>query len=275
MCKSGSERPEENEVKAMITSTSNAKVKWLQSLQKKSKVRREEKLFIIEGTRFFEETPNELLQEVYVAESAQDSLKNLLINTKYEIMSDNIFHMVCDTMSPQGILAVVKQPAHNIEEMLTRENPFLLILEDLQDPGNLGTIVRTAEGAGVDGIIMTKNCVDIYNPKVVRSTMGAIYRVPFYYLQEEDELNELLEQLKQKHIKTYAAALRQAQDYDAYAYKEGTAFLIGNEGNGLKDNTIDACEYCVKIPMCGGLESLNAAVAAGILMYEGFRQRRH
>lgn len=259
----------------MITSTSNAKVKWLQSLQKKSKLRREEKLFIIEGTRFFEETPSQLIKEVYVAESAQESLKNLLINTKYEVMSDNIFHGVCDTKTPQGILAVVSQPTHNIEEILKKENPLLLLLEDLQDPGNLGTIVRTAEGAGVDGIIMTKNCVDIYNPKVVRSTMGAIYRVPFCYLQEENELSELLEQLKQNHIKTYAAALREAKDYDAYAYKEGTAFLIGNEGNGLKEDTIDGCEYCVKIPMCGGLESLNAAVAAGILMYEGFRQRRH
>lgn len=258
----------------MITSASNAKVKWLQSLQKKSKVRREEKLFIIEGTRFFQETPPEQIQEIYVAEGALEGLKSLLNNKKYQVMSDNIFAAVCDTKTPQGILAVVKQPAHSMAEMMEKENPLLLILEDLQDPGNLGTIVRTAEGAGVDGIILTKNCVDIYNPKVVRSTMGAIYRMPFWYLEREDELGELLAQLKQKHIQTYAAALMEAKDYDAYSYKSGTAFLVGNEGNGLKEETIAQCEHCVKIPMCGQLESLNAAVAAGILMYEGFRQRR-
>ncbi|MDE6314378.1 MAG: RNA methyltransferase [Lachnospiraceae bacterium] len=258
----------------MITSTSNAKVKWLQSLQKKSKVRREEKLFIIEGTRFFQDTDPERIQEIYVAESAQEGLEALLEHRKYQVMSDAVFASVCDTKTPQGILAVGRQPENSLSEMLAGEHPLLLILEDLQDPGNLGTIVRTAEGAGVDGIILTPNCVDIYNPKVVRSTMGAIYRMPFLYLEGEEELDKLLAELRQKHIQTYAAALTEAKDYDQYPYTEGTAFLIGNEGNGLKEKTISQCDHCVKIPMCGQVESLNAAVAAAILMYEGSRQRR-
>lgn len=257
----------------MITSSSNAKIKWLQSLLKKSKNRKEEKLFIIEGIRLFQETPRELLKEIYVAESAENNLKSQLTDLKYEVVSDNIFTTISDTKTPQGILAVVKQPQHKLEEIV-KENALLLILEDLQDPGNLGTIMRTAEGAGVDGILMTKGCVDIYNPKVVRSTMGSIYRMPFIYLDGEEQFAELFMQLKEKGITTYGAALMESKDYCEYSYKKGNAFLIGNEGNGLSEKALSLCERYVRIPMCGQLESLNAAMAAGILVYEAFRQRR-
>lgn len=258
----------------MITSASNGKIKTIQNLRKKAKYRKEEKLFIIEGTRLFQETPKELLKEIYVSESAENSLKSELIDVKYEVISDNIFASICDTQTPQGILAVVKQPMHSLEQILAKENPLLLILEDLQDPGNLGTIMRTAEGAGVTGIIMSKGCVDIYNPKVVRSTMGSIYRMPFVYLENEDEFAGIFRQLKEKNVVTYGAALMESKDYDKYSYEKGTAFVIGNEGNGLSENTLSLCEKYVKIPMCGQLESLNAAVASSILMYEAFRQRR-
>ncbi len=258
----------------MITSASNGKIKTIQNLRKKAKYRKEEKLFIIEGTRLFQETPKELLKEIYVSESAENSLKSELIDVKYEVVSDNIFASICDTQTPQGILAVVKQPMHSLEKILAKENPLLLILEDLQDPGNLGTIMRTAEGAGVTGIIMSKGCVDIYNPKVVRSTMGSIYRMPFVYLENEDEFARIFRQLKEKNVVTYGAALMESKDYDKYSYETGTAFVIGNEGNGLSETALSLCEKYVKIPMCGQLESLNAAVASSILMYEAFRQRR-
>lgn len=258
----------------MITSASNGKIKTIQNLRKKSKYRKEEKLFIIEGTRLFQETPRHLLKEVYVSENAENSLKDQLINIKYEVVSDNIFTSISDTTTPQGILAVVKQPCYSLEEILAKENPLLLILEDLQDPGNLGTIMRTAEGAGVTGILMTKGCVDIYNPKVVRSTMGSIYRMPFLYLENQQEFVEIFRQLKEKNIITYGAALKESKDYDQYSYEKGTAFVIGNEGNGLSETALSNCEKYVKIPMCGQLESLNAAVASSILMYEAFRQRR-
>lgn len=257
----------------MITSSSNAKIKWLQSLLKKSKNRKEEKLFTIEGIRLFQETPKELIQEIYVAESAENNLQSRLSGLKYEVVSDNIFAMISDTKTPQGILAVVKQPQHTLQEIL-KEKALLLILEDLQDPGNLGTIMRTAEGAGVDGILMTKGCVDIYNPKVVRSTMGSIYRMPFVYLEDEEQFLEVFRQLKEKQITTYGAALMESKDYCEYSYKKGTAFVIGNEGNGLSERALGLCERYVRIPMCGQLESLNAAMAAGILVYEAFRQRK-
>ena len=258
----------------MITSASNGKIKTIQNLQKKSKYRKEEKLFIIEGTRLFQETPRQLLKEVYVSENAENSLKDQLIDIKYEVVSDNIFASISDTTTPQGILAVVKQPCYSLEKILAKENPLLLILEDLQDPGNLGTIMRTAEGAGVTGILMTKGCVDIYNPKVVRSTMGSVYRMPFIYLEDQKEFVRIFRQLKEKNIITYGAALMESKDYDQYSYEEGTAFVIGNEGKGLSETALSICEKYVKIPMCGQLESLNAAVASSILMYEAFRQRR-
>jgi len=145
-----------------------------------------------------------------------------------------------------------------------------LVLENLQDPGNLGTILRTGEGAGINGVIMSHDTVDIYNPKVTRSTMGSIFRVPFVYV---DDLLEVAETMKQKNIITYAAHLN-GTDYTKEDYQKGTAFFIGNEGNGLTDKLTDKVQKKIKIPMCGKVESLNAAMASGLLVYEARRQRQ-
>ena len=135
----------------------------------------------------------------------------------------------------------------------------------------MGTIFITAEGAGVTGIIMTKNCVDIYNPKTIRSTMGSIYRVPFLYT---DQIDEVLEWFRKNGISTYAAHLKGEHFYDEEDYCSGTAFFIGNEGNGLTDELSNKADHWIKIPMEGKLESLNAGVASAVLMYEASRQRR-
>ena len=151
--------------------------------------------------------------------------------------------------------------------------PLLMILEDLQDPGNLGTILRTGEGAGVTGIILSKNSVDIYNPKVIRSTMGSVYRMPFYYTSSIQE--EILPWLREKKITGYAAHLEGKNSYDQEDYTKGTAFFIGNEGNGLSRELSQKADIWIRIPMEGQVESLNAAMASGILMYEASRQRRN
>ena len=158
-----------------------------------------------------------------------------------------------------------------LEDLFQKDNPLFLILEDIQDPGNLGTMVRTAEGAGVTGVLLSRGCVDIYNPKTIRSTMGSIYRVPFLYT---DDLLGDMDKLHEKGIVTYAAHLKGKGFYDEESYKGPTAFLIGNEGNGLTDELSEKAKQYIKIPMEGQLESLNAAVAAAILMYEASRQRR-
>lgn len=155
--------------------------------------------------------------------------------------------------------------------MVEGDNPFLMVLDNLQDPGNLGTIIRTAEGAGVTGIIMSRDTVDVYNPKTIRSTMGSVYRMPLLY---EDDILGLLDKLKNSGITTYAAHLEGRNHYDEENYRKGCAFLIGNEGNGLRPEVSEKAEVWIKIPMHGQVESLNAAIASSILMYEANRQRR-
>ena len=256
----------------MITSASNQKIKNLISIIQKSKARREQDVFITEGVKMFQEAPMDKIVEVYVAESFYETgtAREKIQQCGYEILSDELFKKVSDTQTPQGILCVMKQYHYELEDLFQKENPLFLILEDIQDPGNLGTMIRTAEGAGVDGIIMTKGTVDIYNPKTIRSTMGSVYRMPFIYT---DDLLGVMKQLQEKQVKLYAAHLKGNKFYHQLDYKGATAFLIGNEGNGLKDETADAADVYMKIPMEGKVESLNAAVASVILMYEAARQR--
>ena len=151
------------------------------------------------------------------------------------------------------------------------EKPLLLILENIQDPGNLGTMLRSSEGAGVTGVILSKGSADVYNPKVIRSTMGSIFRMPFMYV---DNLPAFVEKLSERGIKTYAAHLKGKRNYDKFDYTKPTAFLIGNEGNGLSKETADAASEYVLIPMKGQVESMNAATSAAILTFEASRQRR-
>lgn len=257
----------------MITSTSNPQVKRLLQLQKKSKARNEEKVFLVEGLRMFSEVPKERVEKVYISESLYNRKKLVqdLRDFDVEILSDSVFSRVSDTKTPQGILCVVRQKTYDLEKIFKIKNPHFIILDNLQDPGNLGTIVRTAEGAGVDAVFLSKESVDIYNPKTIRSTMGSIYRMPVIYVED---LLKLLKTLKNQGILSYAAHLEGERSYDLENYKTGTAILIGNEGNGLREEVANAADIRVKIPMQGQVESLNAAVAATVFMFEVARQRR-
>lgn len=256
----------------MITAASNKKVKNLINLIQKAKARKEQNVFITEGVKMFLEAQQDKIKEVYVAAGFYEkcTFREKIEKCNYEILSDELFKKVSDTQTPQGILCVMEQYHYALEDMLWKEQPLLLILEDIQDPGNLGTMVRTAEGAGIDGIIMTKGTVDIYNPKTIRSTMGSVYRMPFLYTEE---LPEVMQKLRERGIKMYAAHLKGEQFYHQLNFKQAAAFLIGNEGNGLKEETAAAADVYMKIPMEGKVESLNAAVASVILMYEAARQR--
>lgn len=261
----------------MIASTSNSRIKRIIQLQEKGRVRSREDVFIIEGIRLFQEAPAAAIQEVYLTEDFLErfgtrDIKEKLKGLSYETVSREVFCRISDTQTPQGILCVLGQSHAVFSELLEKKkpHPFFLLLEDIQDPGNLGTIFRTGEGAGVDGIIMSKGCVDIYNPKTIRSTMGSVFRVPFVYAED---LGEIADQLKRLGIGVFAAHLGEAKEYTAYSYLEGVAFLIGNEGNGLREETIRKADQRVKIPMEGQVESLNAAVSAAVLLYEVHRQR--
>ena len=261
----------------MITSVANQKVKQVVAWQSKAKERKKDNIFLVEGLKMFEEAPEKSVKEVYIEETLLEKLEKgsdlyrKLDRVGYEVVSSEVFRKMSDTQSPQGILAIVERPVYEVAELLKMENPLFVVLEDLQDPGNLGTIIRTGEGAGVSAVFMTKNTVDIYNPKTIRATMGSIYRVPFAIVED---VEEMLIGLHNAGIKTYAAHLAGKDYYDSFSFKEGTAFLIGNEGNGLKKETADAASAYLKIPMEGQVESLNAAIATSLLMYETYRQRR-
>ncbi len=260
----------------MITSSSNPRVRQVAQWQAKAKERRQAGIFVVEGFKMFGEAPEEAVAEVYISEEAleragrQPELMGKLDRTGYETVTEEVFAKMSDTQTPQGILCVVKRPGHGLEQLLEAPRPLLMVLENLQDPGNLGTIVRTGEGAGVTGIIIGSGTADIYAPKTVRATMGSIYRVPVVCAED---LVEAVGRLRGGGVHTYAAHLQGKNYYDGFSFREATAFLIGNEGAGLSPQLAEAAEGRVRIPMEGQLESLNAAVAASLLMYEAHRQR--
>lgn len=257
----------------MITSTSNIKVKNIFSLMKSAKARKKQDCFLVEGPRMFFEISPVRLKEVYVTEDFERKYADNLSEYHYELVSDSVFRHLSDTKTPQGVLAVVRRKAYTLEDILasdTKHPPCLMVLENLQDPGNMGTIFRTSEAAGVSGIIINQGSVDPYSPKVIRSTMGAVFRIPFLIT---NDLEQTLSDMKNRGINIYAAHLDGQIFYDEN-YDKGCAFMIGNEGNGLTDEAASHADSLIRIPMEGKIESLNAGIAASLLMYEVARQRK-
>ena len=267
----------------MITSTSNQQMKQIAQLMKKAKARNEQGVFVAEGKKMFLEAPEELLRQVYISETCyrsltqgvqgerEQKLRERLEQTGYEVVSDAVFRSVADTQTPQGVLCIVQKPVYGLSDLLRGERSHLLVLESIQDPGNLGTMIRTGEGAGLTGVVMNGTTVDFFNPKTIRSTMGSVYRVPFLVTEN---LAETIMELRKHGIRIFAAHLKGQKAYDEPDYRGATAFLIGNEGNGLSEEIAALSDTYIKIPMEGRVESLNAAVSAALLMYEANRQRR-
>lgn len=257
----------------MITSTSNPCVKELVLLGKKAKERKTQGVFLAEGIKMFSEAPREWIRQVYVSESFlwEEANQGLLAGVEYETLADHVFEAASGTQSPQGILAVLKRPKWDMEVLCKQTKGLYLFLEKIQDPGNLGTILRTAESAGVTAVIASPSTVDLYNPKTVRSTMGSIFRMPFFV---PEDFPDAIRQFQADGVRCYAASLKGSVPYDSLDYRQKSAFLIGNESQGLSEAITLLANARIHIPMEGQAESLNAAVAAAILMYEANRQRR-
>ena len=185
------------------------------------------------------------------------------------LVSDKVMKNMSDTITPQGVLAIVAQKTYEVD---TTKEAFLL-LEDIQDPGNLGTLFRTAEAAGIDEIIMSRDCVDIYNPKTIRSTMGTIYRMPHFRCKDRNEWQEVMTRLINNGITLYGGALSKSVSYDKVDYTKRIGIVIGNEGSGISSKVKKNCDFLVKIPMKGKVTSLNASVSTGIIIYEALKQR--
>ncbi len=259
----------------MISSISNQQMKDIIKLQKQLKYRRAASLFIAEGFKMLKEAAEKgCLVKIYISESVlekkHESLEWLCKEFPYETVSDKVFQQLSDTVTTQGILGIVKQPSYNIADILEDRRHMWLLLDGIRDPGNLGTVMRTAEGAGMSAVIMGKGTVDLFNPKTVRSTMGAIFRMPFVYV---DDIVEIITRIKDNGYCVYGTAMKGSIAYDRADYTKGAGIVIGNEANGIQDRVLECITASIHIPMEGKLESLNAAVAAAVVMYEAARQR--
>lgn len=260
----------------MITSRDNATIKEIIKLQKSAKQRREVKLFTVEGVRLCRDAAlsgakiEKLVYTKQAMEKYSDDFKLISDSgcEKIEVSTD-IFLKISDTKSPQGLLCVISMLDKSILVDKIENKGRYIALENISDPSNLGTILRTAEAFGLDGIILSEDCCDVYSPKVVRGSMGAVFRMKFCVA---DNFTELILELTKKGIKTYAATPRDAVSVTELDFKNGV-ILIGNEGVGLTNETISACFQRIKIPMGGRAESLNASVAAAILMWELIRSK--
>ncbi len=256
----------------MITSTRNPRIQWVRKLQTKPSYRGAEGVFVVEGVRLVEEALNTnwVCSHIFHTDVLSDRGKELLAantspETVVELVSLEVMRSMSDTKSPQGILAVVKKQALPLPGQLD----FLLILDQLRDPGNLGTIIRTAAAAGVEAIFMTPGSVDAFSPKVLRAGMGAQFRVPIL----SKGWKEISTSIADSELRVHLATPENGVPYYEMDFRQPLALIIGGEAEGAVQDAYQVADTQVCIPMPGGVESLNASVAAGILLFEIVRQR--
>ena len=264
-----------------ISSKDNAKIKYVKKLTSNARFRKSEKKFVIEGIRLAYDAflNNVVIKEVYYTESVKnkfsDKLRSIIDHAEHAYkISDNILPFVSCTQNPQGIVCVCEKLDKHFDLNKIISVRRFIILENIQDPANVGAILRTADALGINFIFMSSNCCDIYNSKVLRASMGAIFRVNISFF---DDFSDVATKLKSNNVKILAAILdKSAKLINKVNFKDikSIAIAIGNEGNGLLKQSIALCDECVTIPMCGNAESLNAAMAAGILMWEMMRETR-
>ena len=243
---------------------SKNRIKYIHSLEQK-KNRKADKVFLAEGPKLVGDLLGHFPCQFLLATSEWLS-RNRPLSTVTDVteVSEEELSRASLLKTPQQVLAVFRQPDEETDISVISHS-LCLALDDVQDPGNLGTIVRLADWFGIEHIFCSPNTVDIYNPKTIRATMGSLYRVPFVYMEN---LEEAVSLLKKSGITTYAAHLKGEKFFHQIRYSGGNASLIGNQGNGLKTETAQLADTYLKIPMEGKLESLNASVAAALLLYQ-------
>lgn len=257
-----------------ITSKDNELIKHIRKLKDK-KYRDESNEYVVEGVKLVEEAvkENAKIKQIIVCEDTTRTYEIpthiMLEIAKYECISvsDKIFNIITQVTNPQGIMAITEKNAQNAKIDYTQD--IIVVLDDVQDPGNLGTILRTVDSIGLNQIIVSKGTADAFNSKVVRSTMGAIFRIKII---EVENLAQAIKEMRKHHFKLMVTSLQTKNSiYDIDFYKK--IIVIGNEANGVSKEIQDMADEKAKIPMLGRTESLNASVAAGVVMYEYVRQK--
>ena len=248
----------------IISSPKNEKIKELVKLQT-AKGRKKAGRYLLEGEHLVEEAIKERAQIklIVVTGNRLEDYENLLVQTDVQVLvvSQDVFHKLSMTETTQGILAVVEI----VKQEILPHKGRLFVLDAVQDPGNLGTIVRTADAAGFDAVVLGTGTVDLYNDKVLRSMQGSHFHIPVF----QANLQEYLPKLKEKGVQVAVTALhRDSKDYTILQGAIDVAIVVGNEGQGVSDDVIDLADVVVTIPMFGKAESLNVAIASALLMYK-------
>ncbi|HHV61098.1 MAG TPA: RNA methyltransferase [Firmicutes bacterium] len=261
-----------------ITSVRNPRIQYIRKLYQK-KYRDKEGRFAIEGIRLVEEAlaNGARLCAAFFAPDLFESDRGRLLAERLKerpidcfTVSRHVLDAIADVATTQGVCAIAEKRQPRLDEILSNPDPLIVVLHDLQDPGNVGTIIRTASAAGASGVILTGSTSDEYNPKTVRATMGAIFSIP---IARVASLAELLQVFRAVGISTVAGDAGARIMYFNHNFRRPVAILVGNEGAGLPREILNLVEEAVAIPMPGGAESLNVAVAASLLIYEALRQR--
>lgn len=257
-----------------ITSKDNELIKHIRKLKDK-KYRDESNEYVVEGVKLVEEAvkENAKIKQIIVCEDTTRTYEIpthiMLEIAKYECISvsNKIFNIITQVTNPQGIMAIIEKNAQDAQIDYTQD--IIVVLDDVQDPGNLGTILRTVDSIGLNQIIVSKGTADAFNSKVVRSTMGAIFRIKII---EVENLAQAIKEMRKHHFKLMVTSLQTKNSiYDIDFNKK--IIVIGNEANGVSKEIQDMADEKAKIPMLGRTESLNASVAAGVVMYEYVRQK--
>lgn len=254
----------------MISSVQNPKVKYIRRLQAEKRFRRREAAFVVEGTRWLTELVDlaHPLQSVLYTNEWLNSANHAdilqQIQAFVQVVSDEVMAAISDTETPAGVLAVGRISPMSLPSPPT----LLLILDRVSTPGNLGTMLRSAAAAGADGVLLTPGCVDTYNPKVLRGSMGAHLRLPIHELSWS-EIEEIT-----RGMAVWVTAVTQATDYTTINWTQPSAIIIGNEARGVGDEAERVANGRLTIPMHNDTESLNAATAAAVTLFEAARQRR-
>lgn len=244
-----------------IESAKNPKVKqWKKLLTKKE--RDKTGRFLIEGFHLVEEALKEenLVGQVILSQNAEVPVHFKLEGIEVTYAANDVLKAISDTETPQGIAAVCEQKKMNIDEINPQK---VLLIDAVQDPGNIGTMIRTADAAGMDAVILGEGCADPYNPKVIRSTQGSLFHMPVI----KGNLADIIDQLKNRDIPVLGTALEGADPFEKVGKLESFALLVGNEGQGVDKELLSKTSQNLYIPIYGKSESLNVGIAAGILMY--------
>ncbi|MCK7521189.1 MAG: RNA methyltransferase [Ignavibacteriales bacterium] len=258
-----------------ITSVQNPIIKEVHSLQQK-KNRNELGLFLIEGYKGVSEAikSNINIKNVFISYEFSDNLENIDKNKIYRV-NEHILKKISTTETPPEIVASAYKPEYKLQDLFKEENFLILLLDNIKDPGNLGTIIRTAKASNVSGIILTDESVDIYNPKTVRSSAGNLWKLPVISMPDKINIKNNLNKIKNSEfIATAVAKNQSSQLYYDIDYKKPAVLMFGSEAQGLSAELINQADKFINIPMNSEVESLNLSVSVGVVLYEAMRQRQ-